>query len=81
MIISPMTPRYLRETVLNLSIIIGAIVGGIGLILWVISGLSNWNALLVTVLGAAIFFGFRYVKSLQKDYAEDDPERDGGGAP
>ena len=76
-----MVPRYLQETFLNLSIIIGAIVGGIGIVLWVISGLTNWEALLVAALGAAIFFGFLYVKSLQKDYEKEDPERKDGGAP
>ena len=77
----PMTPRYLQETILNLCIIIGAIVGTIGLVLWAISGFSKWDALLVAALGAAIFFGFRYVKSLQKAYGEEDPEKENGGAP
>ena len=74
--ISPMTPRYLRETFLNICIIIGVIVGVVGLILWIISGLSNWDALLVTALGAMIFFGFRYVKRLQSEYGESSDHKD-----
>ena len=72
--ISPMTPRYLQETFLNICIIIGAIVGVVGLAFWVYSKFTNWEALLVAVLGAAIFFGFRKVKSIQADL--EKPEND-----
>lgn len=79
--ISPMTPRFLQETFLNISIIVGAIVGAVGLVLWVVSGFSNWDALLCAALGAAIFFGFRKIKSLKADYEMDEPGEDSGGAP
>ena len=71
-----MTPRYLQETVLNLCIIIGAIVGIIGLVCWIISGFSNWDAVVAVLLGAMIFFGFRKVKSLQKDFGGDGKAED-----
>lgn len=72
--ISPMTPRFLQETILNICIIVGAIVGLVGLVLWIVGGFSNWEALLVAALGAAIFFGFRKVKALKADYDPDEPE-------
>ena len=74
--ISPMTPRYLQEAFLNICIIIGTIVGVTGLIFWIISGFSNWDALLVTALGAMIFFGFRYVKQLQSEYSMASDHKD-----
>ena len=81
MITGPMTPRYLRETVLKLCIIVGAIVGAVGIVLWIVSGFSSWRALLVTALGAAIFFGFRYVKSLDSDFGDMDRGDEENGAP
>ena len=73
--ISPMTPCYLQEAFLNICII-GTIVGVVGLILWIISGFSNWDALLVTALGTMILFGFRYVKRLQSEYSMASDHKD-----
>ena len=73
-----MTPRYLQETFLNICSIVGAIVGVVGLVLWICSAFANWDAFLVTALGAAIFFGFRKVKSIQADHEKTGPD-DGSG--
>ena len=74
--ISPMTPRFLQETFLNICIIIGAIVGLIGLYCLIFTDLSKLDAAIVTVLGAAIFFGFRKIKSLKADYEANRPKKD-----
>ena len=63
-----MTPRFLQETILNICIIIGAIVAVVGLFCLIFTDYSKIDALIVTCLGAAIFFGFRKVKSIQADY-------------
>ncbi|MBO4888655.1 MAG: hypothetical protein J5589_10135 [Firmicutes bacterium] len=72
--ISPMTPRYLNETILNLCIIIGAIVAIIGIIFLFWKGFSDRDALICTALGALIFFGFRKVRSIQAEHEEDSPK-------
>lgn len=77
----PPTPRFLQETFLNLCIIIGAILLGVGLFCLLFTELSKKEAALIVVLGAAIFFGFRKVKSLQSDYSESDGEDGPKGAP
>ena len=69
--IGPMTPRWLNETMLNICIIIGAIVGIIGIFCLMFTGLSKSDAALVAVLGAVVFFGFRRVKGIQSDYEMD----------
>ena len=79
--ISPMTPRFLQETILNISIIIGVIVAGVGLYCLIFTELSKLESALIVVIGAAIFFGFRKVKSLKADYEEGDAEDDSKGAP
>ena len=76
--ISPMTPRFLQETFLNICIIIGAIVGLVGLYCLIFTDLSKLDAVIVTVLGAAIFFGFRKIKSLKADYEANRPKKDPG---
>ena len=79
--ISPMTPRFLRETILNICIIIGAIVAIVGVVCLIFTDLSKIDAAIVTVLGAAIFFGFRKVKSINADHDMSDAEEDSDGAP
>ena len=73
-----MAPRYLQETILNICIITGAIVALVGLVCLIFTDLSKIDSLIVTLLGAAIFFGFRKVKSIQSDYEDvgekDDPD-------
>lgn len=71
-----MVPRYLQETVLNLCIIIGAIVGGVGLLCLCLEGFNKTDALLVTALGAAVFFGFLKVKSIVKDHEGTRKQKD-----
>ena len=62
-------------------IVLGALVGIYGLVRWIASGFANVDALICAAAGAVIFFGFRWVKSLDAEYEEDDPERKDGGAP
>ena len=71
-----MVPRYLQETVLNLCIIIGAIVGGVGIVCLCLKGFSKTDALLVTALGAAVFFGFLKVKSIVGDHEGTRKKKD-----
>ena len=74
-------PKTIWWTGLLSAIVIGALVGIYGLIRWIISGFADTSALICFLAGAVIFFGFRYVKSLDKEYEETDPERENGGAP
>ena len=76
MIIGPMTPRYLQETILNICIIIGAILGALGTVLWTIGGFRNWRAFLCMALGILIFGVFLKVKDIVSDYAMESPEKD-----
>ena len=71
-----MIPRYLQETVLNLCIIIGAIVGILGIVFLCWKGISDTDSWICTVLGAAIFFGFLKVKSIQAEHEIPDKNRD-----
>ena len=64
-------PKTRWWTGLLSAIVVGALVGIYGLVCWIISGFSNWDAVVAVLLGAMIFFGFRKVKSLQKDYGGD----------
>ena len=61
--------------------VIGVLLGIYGLIRWIASGFTSTSALICTIAGIVIFFAFRYVKSLDKEYEEEDPERKDGGAP
>ena len=79
--ISPMTPRFLQETILNICCIVGILVGAAGIYCFFFTELSKGESLLVTALGAGIFFGFRKVKSLKADYEENEAEDDSKGAP
>ena len=74
-------PKALWWTALLSVMVIGGLVGIYGLIRWIISGFASTDALICALAGAAIFFGFRYVKSLDKEYEEEDPERKDGGTP
>ena len=65
-----MSPRW-RETSCNLCIIIGAIVGGIGIVSLFIKGFADKDAWLVIVIGVVIFFFFLWVKSIRKEYEKD----------
>lgn len=72
--ISPMTPRFLQETILNICIIIGAIVGTVGLVCFIISGFSGIDAAVCHLLGGLIVFAFIKIKSLHKDFSDDGPK-------
>lgn len=74
-------PKTIWWTGLLSAIVVGALVGIYGLVCWIISGFTNTAALICMVAGIVIFFGFRWVKSLDREYEEEDPERKDGGAP
>ena len=65
-----MSPRW-RETSCNLCIIIGAIVGGIGIVFLFIKGFADKDAWLATMIGVVIFFVFLWVKSIRKKHEKD----------
>ena len=65
------TPRYMRETELNICIVIGAIGGIIGLVFLFIKGFADKDAWICFVLGAAVFFGFLKVKSIQAEHRKE----------
>lgn len=75
MSLGPMMPRFLQEAFLNICLIIGVIVAAVGLYCLIFTNLSKLDAALVTALGAAIFFGFRKVKSLRSDYEGYRPDK------
>ena len=71
-----MVPRYLQETVLNLCIIIGAIVGILGIVFLCWKGISDVESWICLVLGAAIFFGFLKVRAIQSEHEKPDRDED-----
>ena len=74
-------PKRYWWTALLSAITIGGIIALLGLIFWIKSGFTSIDALICIVAGLVVFFGFLYVKSLDKEYEEKDPERENGGAP
>ena len=72
--ISPMTPRYLQETFLNICIVIGALVALVGLFCLIFTELSKIESLIVTAIGVVIVFGFWKVKSLKADLEPEDQD-------
>ncbi len=65
------TPRYMQETVLNICIVIGAIGGIIGLVFLFVKGFADKDAWICFVSGAAVFFGFLRVKSIEAGHREE----------
>ncbi|MBR6704571.1 MAG: hypothetical protein IKI82_04000 [Lachnospiraceae bacterium] len=74
-------PKYIWWTGLLSVMVVGALVAVYGITRWIVSGFKSTNALICAAAGIVIFFVFRWVKSLDKEYEEEDPERKDGGAP
>ncbi|MBR6406067.1 MAG: hypothetical protein IKS18_07765 [Lachnospiraceae bacterium] len=74
--IDPMTPRYLNETVLNLCIIIGAILGTVGLVFLIIRRFADKDAWICTALGVLICVVFIRVKLIQAEHEKVQPKKD-----